>query len=213
MLSNSLSVGRDANESDFRPLTVLQLTHSGRLTKSDGRPAPVIAHRHPHLDREYRLSPDYPLVSDGELEALQEAYVRAVRLAWQAGFGAVDVKSCHGYLLAELLTAHTRPGRYGGGFEGRTRFLLETVARIGDAVPGLLLASRINGHDGEDYLHSWRMSESEPGQVDLAEPIRLARALYAAGVRLLSVTLGAGPGRPRTRLEVLADHLATTRET
>ena len=38
-------------------------------------------------------------------------------------FDAVDIKSCHGYLLAELASAYNRPGEYGGSFENRFRLL------------------------------------------------------------------------------------------
>ena len=41
MLEHSLELAREANGSDFRPLTVLQLTFSGRYSKPDGKPAPI----------------------------------------------------------------------------------------------------------------------------------------------------------------------------
>lgn len=44
----------------------------------------------------------------------------------------MDIKACHRYLFSESLSAFTRPGRYGGSFDNRTRLLLGTV----DAVPG-----------------------------------------------------------------------------
>ena len=37
----------------------------------------------------------------------------------------------------ELLSAHTREGRYGGSFENRTRFLREVVAGVVPLLPGL----------------------------------------------------------------------------
>ena len=50
--------------------------------------------------------------------------LRACRRARPAGgLQFVDVKHCHGYLLHELLSAHDRPGPYGGDLAGRTRFL------------------------------------------------------------------------------------------
>ena len=63
-------------------------------------------------------------------------YVRVARVAHMAhgahGAGAdfVDIKHCHGYLLHEFLGAHTRPGRYGGSFENRTRMLRDIIAGI-----------------------------------------------------------------------------------
>lgn len=70
-------------------------------------------------------------MSDDDLERLADAYVGAARLAATAGADFVDVKQCHGYLLCEMLA--TRP-EYARGI----------CARIRDAVPGLLVATRIN---------------------------------------------------------------------
>ena len=50
--------------------------------------------------------------------------------AWDAGADFVDLKHCHGYLLHEFLSAFTRPGKYGGAFENRTRILREIVATL-----------------------------------------------------------------------------------
>jgi hypothetical protein len=61
------------------------------------------------------------VVGDDYLDRLPDAYVAAARLAAEAGFDGVDVKSCHRYLISELLASHTREGRYGGPFEHRAR--------------------------------------------------------------------------------------------
>ena len=46
----------------------------------------------------------------------------AARIAFEVGFDAVDMKSCHGYLINELFGCRERQGKYGGSFENRTRF-------------------------------------------------------------------------------------------
>ena len=73
---------------------------------------------------------DAQVVTDAWLDDLVAAYATAAGVAAAAGFDFVDVKHCHGYLLHELLSAHDRPGRYGGDLDGRTRFLTEAVAAI-----------------------------------------------------------------------------------
>ncbi len=177
----------DAYGPAHRPVTVLQLTHSGRYSK----PAPVIAVHEETLDAKLGLPPDYPLISDGELEALEDRFVAAAKLARQAGFQAVDIKACHRYLASELLAAHTRPGRYGGHFENRTRFLLNVVEKIREqAGHDLVLAVRLNAYDGLPYPHGWGVSQEDAAQEDLAEPIRLARLLYDKGVRMVSISAG-----------------------
>lgn len=183
-------IGREQYGPGWQPVRVIQLTHSGRYCRPVDGPAPVIAFHHPILDPVGKIPPDYPTITDGELESLEERYLAAARLAWKAGFHGVDIKSTHAYLVAELLAGHTRPGRYGGSFENRTRFLLNVVDRIRQELPGLLLAVRLGLCDGSVYPHAWGMDESVEGQEDMAEPIRLARLLYERGVRLLNCTAG-----------------------
>jgi 2,4-dienoyl-CoA reductase-like NADH-dependent reductase (Old Yellow Enzyme family) len=190
MLEHTLDLARQANGAGFRPVTVLQLTFSGRYSKPDGVPAPVIAHHDGVLDRVLGIPEDHPLISDGELEALSARFVKAARLAQQAGFDSVDIKSCHRYLLSELLAAHTRPGRYGGSFENRTRLHYDIVERIQREVPGIMVTMRLNVYDGHPYPWGWGVSREDPGVPDLDEPIRFVRGLYERGVRLLNVTAG-----------------------
>jgi 2,4-dienoyl-CoA reductase-like NADH-dependent reductase (Old Yellow Enzyme family) len=190
MLDHTLDLARQANGADFRPVTVLQLTFSGRYSKPDGVPAPVIAHHDGVLDRALGIPKDHPLISDEELEALSGRWVETARLAQQAGFDGVDIKSCHRYLLSELLAAHTRPGRYGGSFENRTRLHYDVVERIQREVPGLMVTMRLNVYDGHPYPWGWGVSREDSGVPDLEEPIRFVRGLYQRGVRLLNVTAG-----------------------
>lgn len=167
-------------------LLVLQLTHSGRYARPDGTFRPVIAQHNPVLDAPLGIAPKHPLVSDADLDHLQEAFVRAAELAAAAGFDAVDIKACHGYLVSELLGASTRTGsRYGGAFENRTRFLLEVVARVRAQVSGLLVTSRFSVNDGLPYPHGFGADAQE-----LTEPRELARRLRALGCPVLNVSLG-----------------------
>lgn len=183
---------RAARESvGHTPLTVLQLAHSGRYTKDvSGRPTPMIAFRCPHLDPRHNLPPDYPILSDERLEELEDCYVRAAELAWQAGFPMVDIKACHRYFLSELLAAHTRPGRYGGPFENRVRFLLNVVDRIRDRVPGLGVTTRLNLFDAIPYPYGWGSTADDPPAPDLSEPLRLVGLLRERGVRMVNVSIG-----------------------
>lgn len=102
-----------------RPVTVVQLTHSGRYSRPVDKATSIIAFRNPVLDARQKLPADDPIISDDELEVLEDKYVAAAKLACEAGFQVVDIKCTHGYLLPELLAGHTRPGRYGGSFENR----------------------------------------------------------------------------------------------
>jgi len=169
---------------------VIQLTHSGRYSKPGGRPRPIIAHHSPILDPRHNLPPDYPLVSDEDLDRLQDTYVEAARLAAHAGFDAVDVKSCHRYLVSELLASHTREGRYGGSLENRSRLLREVMGRIRQETPGLLITTRMNVYDAIAYPYGFGVARDDYRLPDLAEPITLIGQLRELGIPLLNVTIG-----------------------
>ena len=125
----------------------LQLTHSGRFAKwhSQTRPDPIVAYAHPWLDR--RFPNGVQLISDDDLDRLVDDFVRAAKQVDALGFQFVDIKHCHGYLGHELLSARTRPGRYGGSLENRTRFLANIVAGIRATAPRLEIGVRLSAFD------------------------------------------------------------------
>jgi NADPH-dependent glutamate synthase beta subunit-like oxidoreductase/2,4-dienoyl-CoA reductase-like NADH-dependent reductase (Old Yellow Enzyme family) len=173
-----------------RPVLVLQLTHSGRYSRPGRTAAPIIAHRSPLLDPIHNLPPDYPVITDEQLERLEDEYVRAALLAARAGFDAVDIKACHRYLVSELHASHTRDGSYGGSFENRTRFFRNVVAKIKDAAPGLVVTSRMNAYDAMAYPYGFGVDRADPLKADLAEPMALVRYLEEQGAPLVNVTIG-----------------------
>ena len=182
----------DSMGTEHKPLTILQLTHSGRYSKPHGVPAPVIGYHDPYLDQRAGVTPDQKPITDEALDALQADYVRVALLAKEAGFDGVDIKSCHRYLLSELLAGFTRENsKYGGSFENRTRFLLETVAKVKAAVgDDFILACRLNVFDAHPYPYGWGVSEKSLMIPDMTEPLRLVKLLQEAGVNLLSNSAG-----------------------
>ncbi|MBU0638031.1 MAG: hypothetical protein KKB50_04140 [Planctomycetes bacterium] len=172
-------------------MLILQLTHSGRQARPDGTRCPIIAQRNAILDPVTGVSADHALVTDEELDQLQQAYVNAAGLAAEAGFDGVDIKACHGYLVSELLAAFTRgDSRYGGTFENRARFLLEVVRKIRAAIPSLVVTSRFSAHDGIPHPYGFGADAAEPPGEQLDEPCALARALRDLGCPLLNVSIG-----------------------
>lgn len=177
--------------SGFTPITIMQLTHSGRFSKPEGKPAPIIACNNPYLDPICKVDKDTKIITDDELERLEEAFVKAAVLAKEAGFGGVDVKCCHRYLNSELLSAFTRKGKYGETFEGRTRFLLNVVDRIKARLGSeFIVTTRMNIYDGISYPYGWGVDKEDYLKLDLSEPIRLVRLLYDKGVGIINLTMG-----------------------
>jgi 2,4-dienoyl-CoA reductase-like NADH-dependent reductase (Old Yellow Enzyme family) len=182
---------RERFGSDHPVLLILQLTHAGRYARPEGAPRPIIAQRNRVLDARMGLPPDHPIISDDELDRLQDVFVAAARCAADAGFDGVDVKACHGYLVSELLAAFTRANsRYGESFENRTRFLREVIERIGDARPELLVTSRFSAWDGIPHPFGFGCGKGAEPAEDPAEPMQLAILLRELGCPLLNVSVG-----------------------
>ncbi len=190
-------------------LTGLQLTHSGRYSKPNDkrRMEPQTAYRHPVLDARLGITDDATLLSDLDLQRLIEDFVHAAKLAQQAGFRWVDIKHCHGYLGHELLSGVDRPGRFGGSFENRTRFLREITAGIRAEAPGLGIGVRVSIFDFIPYHPDvtagrigtpaaqgpYRYAFGGDGTgtgIDLREPVMFLQLLQSLGIELVCITCG-----------------------
>jgi NADPH2 dehydrogenase len=189
----------------------LQLTHSGRFCRPiDKRLEPRIAYHHPLLDAKFGIaeSDNSVVWTDDDLERLIDNYVGAAGLARDVGYQFVDVKACHGYLLHEFLSARTRPGRFGGDLDGRSRVLTTIISRIRDTYPDLEVVVRISIFDtlpfqtsreiGKpmDYRHllpyrwGFGVDGNDPLQMDLREPIELLKQLAGLGVAAVNLSCG-----------------------
>ncbi len=179
-------------------LVGLQLTHSGRYSKPHRKdqPEPQILYHHPVLDRRLRLDASHPVLSDDEIARLVDDFVAAAKLAQAAGFAFVDLKHCHGYLGHEFLSAVNRPGRYGGSFENRTRFLRELVAGIRANVPGMEIGVRVSIFDFVPY---------RAGAEGVGEPDRPAEGDYPFAFGADRSGLQIDLTEPRAFLDLLAD--------
>jgi 2,4-dienoyl-CoA reductase-like NADH-dependent reductase (Old Yellow Enzyme family) len=203
----------EAAGSDSGLVVGLQLTHSGRYSYR----RPLLACHDPILDPRIvadrstgkTVDDSYPLLDDDYLERLVDRYVEAARLASRIGFQFVDIKQCHRYLLSELLASRTRPGRFGGSLENRTRLARTIIQRIQAEVPGLVVASRVNVYDGIPWrmgadpegpgepcpwqaplVAAWGTRDEDPFTPDLTEPIAWVREMARLGVALVNVSMG-----------------------
>jgi 2,4-dienoyl-CoA reductase-like NADH-dependent reductase (Old Yellow Enzyme family) len=149
-------------------LLMVQLTHSGR-------------HSHPGTDRT-AVSPGSPpgprYLSGGEIEQIKHQFVDATLLAEGAGFDGIDLKLCHGYLGTELLRpANTRPDRWGGSLENRTRFMVEAFTEIKSRLQSssFVLGSRISFYEGTRGGCGTRGPDSR--ELDPSETLELLRIM------------------------------------
>jgi 2,4-dienoyl-CoA reductase-like NADH-dependent reductase (Old Yellow Enzyme family) len=187
-------------------LMPIQLTHSGRYAV----PHKTIAYHNPLIDQKSNTPSDYPVISDDELERLEDQYVVGAGLAKEAGFTAIDIKVTHGYLISELMGAKLREGRYGGSIENRTRFAVNVIGKIKakygnyftmtmrlgcfDSVPYVKDAAKENvgvplPYD-LPYPHGFGVNPNDPLKEDTTDVKAAIRIFREAGIDLLNVSLG-----------------------
>lgn len=195
-----------------------QLTHSGRFCRpyDKDRWEPRVAYRHPILDRRVQVASDDQVLSDGEVRVLIGSYVEAAQVAADVGADFVDIKHCHGYLLHEFLSAYTRPGKYGGSFENRTRILREIVQGIRESGNTIDIGVRLsafdfvpfrpdpeqlatgkmgagipeNYRDCLPYRYAFSTKQEDPVHYDLGETFQFVKLCRRLGVKILNVSAG-----------------------
>lgn len=178
-------------ENSIRPVCIMQLTHSGRFSKPDESPAPIISYHNPYLNKTLNIDAGHPVVQDSYIERLEETFEAAAILAKKTGFDGVDVKCCHRYLNSELLSAFLRDGAYGGDFDGRTRFLRNVTDRIRQSTGnGFIVTTRMNIYDGIPYPYGWGVDKNDYLKMDLSEPMKLIGILREKGLKIINLTMG-----------------------
>lgn len=174
----------------YAPIIIMQNTHSGRYSKPEGRPAPIIAYNNPVFEKDSPIDKERIITDDG-IDRVKDMLISAAALAEKAGFDGVDIKCCHRYLNSELLSAYNREGRYGGSLENRTRLLREAVAGAkASCSSDFIVTSRLNVYDGFEYPYGFGVSRDGGLDFDITEPVWLLKELYSLGVELVDITMG-----------------------
>jgi 2,4-dienoyl-CoA reductase-like NADH-dependent reductase (Old Yellow Enzyme family) len=115
------------------------------------------------------------------IRAIARAFAEASERALKAGFDLVELHAAHGYLLHEFLSplSNRRTDGYGGSFENRIRFLLETV----DAMRAVLPAE-------VPFLVRISATDWAEGGWDIDQSVALAKVLKEHQVDLIDVSSG-----------------------
>jgi 2,4-dienoyl-CoA reductase-like NADH-dependent reductase (Old Yellow Enzyme family) len=116
-----------------------------------------------------------------EIRELQDAFRAAAVRALAAGFEWLEIHGAHGYLIHSFYSplSNRRTDEYGGSFDNRIRFLMETVRAVRPVWPErLALTVRISGTDWAEG--GWRVEEA----------VQLAVRLKAEGVDLIDCSAG-----------------------
>jgi len=193
------SVEDDAHVAAFKPMIDfahehdvkigIQLAHAGRKA---GTMRPWDDHRMASIEEggwqavsasaiAFDGYPEPRELTIAEIHELTAQFAAAAKRCVNAGFDVIEIHAAHGYLLHQFYSplSNKRTDEYGGDFIGRTRFLMETVSAvrnaIGDSVP---LFVRISATDWVD--DGWNLVDS----------IEMCTHLRAIGVDLIDVSTG-----------------------
>lgn len=126
-------------------------------------------------------------MTKADIERVKQAFVDSAKRALSVGFEWLELHFAHGYLAQSFLSEHsnTRTDDYGGSFENRSRFLIETVQAVRAVWPdNLPLTARLGviEYDGQD-------------EKTLSEAIELVKQLKANGLDFIDVSMGFSLGK------------------
>ena len=110
-----------------------------------------------------------------------DLFVAAAKRAVRAGFDAIELHGCHGYLMHEFFSplSNKRTDQWGGSVENRMRLVLSVARAVKAAVPShIAVGARISGSD-------WMDGGATPD-----EAVALAKALKAEGIVYACVSSG-----------------------
>lgn len=116
-----------------------------------------------------------------EIASIRDAFVAATKRALAAGFKLIEIHSAHGYLSHSFLSplSNQRTDQYGGSFENRIRFLLETTRAVRAAMP----------HDMPLFVRI-SCSDWAEGGWDIDQSVELCKQLKPLGVDLIDCSSG-----------------------
>ncbi|WP_374690784.1 FAD-dependent oxidoreductase [Accumulibacter sp.] len=152
----------------------MQILHTGRYAYHRGAvaPSPVQAPISPIRPRE---------LSAEDIERTLDDYARCAGLAQAAGYDGVEVMGSEGYLINQFIARQTnfREDGWGGSFENRIRFALETVRRVRATTgPNFIIIFRLSMLDLVEGGSTWD------------EIVALAKAVEEAGASIINTGIG-----------------------
>jgi 2,4-dienoyl-CoA reductase (NADPH2) len=152
----------------------LQILHAGRYGYSPFSVAPskIKSPITPFTPRELTLR---------GIERQIKCFVRAGKLAQDAGYDGVEVMGSEGYFINEFLSTATnkRTDKYGGAYENRMQLPIEIVSRTREAV-------------GKNFIIIYRLSMLDlvPEGQSWEEVVMLAKGIERAGATIINTGIG-----------------------
>ncbi|WP_333608577.1 NADPH-dependent 2,4-dienoyl-CoA reductase [Arsukibacterium sp.] len=152
----------------------LQLLHAGRYGYHPFNVAPS--------NIQSPITPFKPGAMSGrQIKSTIKDFAYAARLAKQAGYDGVEIMGSEGYLINQFICQRTnqRTDEWGGSFDNRSRFALETVKAVREAC-------------GDDFIIIYRLSMLdlvEDGNT-FEEVVALGQAVAKVGATLINTGIG-----------------------
>jgi N-ethylmaleimide reductase len=123
----------------------VQFMHTGRISHPLNMPegaqilAPSAVKAAGQMWTDAKQLQDFPVPKEMTMADLQDTkteFVTAAKNALEAGFDGVELHGANGYLLEQFLSpiSNIRKDNYGGTIENRSRFVLEVVASVSEAI-------------------------------------------------------------------------------
>ncbi len=136
----------------------VQLMHTGRISHIDNLPegaqvlsaSAIKAIGDMWTDKNGMQKNDHPVeMTEAQIKAAVQEFTEAARLAVEeGGFDGVELHGANGYLLEQFLhpAANARTDKYGGNIENRSRFVLEVVESVAQAIGKDRVGIRLSPH-------------------------------------------------------------------
>ncbi|MDE1174148.1 MAG: NADH:flavin oxidoreductase/NADH oxidase family protein [Parvibaculaceae bacterium] len=160
-----------------------QLSHTGRQVDAAINPAPL-APSVVELDVMRGAGFNFAkprAMTEAEIQHAIAQFGFAAGQVREAGFDGVTLHAAHGYLISQFLSPLTnrREDQWGGTLQNRSRFLIEVLAAVRDAVgPDFPVGIKLNS------------SDFQRGGFTSTECIELVKRLNATGLDLLELSGG-----------------------
>ena len=163
---------------------ILQIFHTGRMSNSkilrgvQPVSASAVAALRPNAETPRELK-------ESEIEQIIKDFGEATRRAIQAGFDGIELHGANTYLMQQFFSPHSnrRTDKWGGNFENRTRFALEIIKSVNEAV---------SKYADDKFIIGYRISPEEieePG-IRLDDTLKFIDLLADQPIDYLHVSMG-----------------------
>ncbi|MBL0310552.1 MAG: NADH:flavin oxidoreductase [Bacteroidetes bacterium] len=179
----------------------IQIGHCGNMAKRSVTGLRPVA----PSSRFNLYAPSFPrALTKQEIGVAAKSFGKAVHLARESGFDAVEVHAGHGYLISQFLSPYTnhRSDEFGGSLSNRMKFLQLVIDEVMDAAAGKTAV-----------LVKMNMRDGFQGGMELDESLQVAKLLEKAGVHALVLSSGFVSRAPiqvmrgEMPIDILAKHM------